>query len=296
MPGRYDVLCTRYVSYSYPADIQVSSFFVWIPSGACSASPAPPPVPRQMTTNKPKAFVCLLHRCGFQAAVIKLAQEFWCGQEPSPVLIPNFVVISGHVVECASSKVSSKVRENAIITTIDDKDIVKEDGSTNDTTTVVAIVCDSLKTDREDGAKQPPEEKEEVTHRGCALFRRVQTHEGWLAESKGCDLCLTEYDILLAASRFRLIIMIGRLKYCFRFPIQHQPMIHCTFFQSAIVPTECNRCFRKRSVCKQTVLPYQQPSMTGTGLYGIKKMTYQVRGTKVHSCWPGTKTRSYRRD
>ena len=171
--------------------------------------------------QKQKTFVCLLHRCDFQAAVIKLAQEFWCGQEPSPVLIPNFVVISGHVVECASSKVSSKVREDAMITTIDDKDIVKEDDSTNDTTAVVVtIVCDSLKTDREDGAKQSQEDEEEVRdNRNCALFQSVRTHEGWLAILNGCDVCLAGYDILLSVSRWsRLFTMIDRLEFVV-FPI-----------------------------------------------------------------------------
>ena len=179
-----------------------------------------------MTTNKPKTFVCLLHRCDFQAAVIKLAQEFWCGQEPSPVLIPNFVIISGHVVECAPSKVpnNSKVRENAIITTIDDKDIVKKDDSANDATTVVAtIVSDSLTTDREDGAKQSQEEEEEEEvreNRNCALFRSsVRTHEGWLAKMNGCDLCFTGYGVLLAVSQWlRLFTMIDRLKFVV-FPI-----------------------------------------------------------------------------
>ena len=153
-----------------------------------------------------------------------------------------------------------------MITTIDDKDIVKEDDSTNDTTAVVVtIVCDSLKTDREDGAKQSQEGEEEVRdNRNCALFQSVRTHEGWLAILNGCDVCLTGYDILLSVSRWsRLFTMIDRLKFVvfpiFRSYIGQRFIARFSFYTS---PNRVQSVFKKRSVCKKTVLQKQQRSST----------------------------------
>lgn len=132
-------------------------------------------------------FVLLLRRRDFQAGVLKLAQDLWCGQESSRPAIPDFVIIDGHVADCRAPSKGPSIAKGGAIITLDEEDTFQKDDSSSDTTTASSIVCDSVMTDREDGTKQQEEEekedeeKEEVRGGGPARSSGVfnRTEDGW---------------------------------------------------------------------------------------------------------------------